>query len=152
MVLSRRLIITTFLLAFSSLVAADNGAGAEETKATKPALEEMFQKSEWVLRLHIEGVGQLVNPAMSRNHLMAVQGYRYSASVLQSWKGEQSGTIRFQVELDDCPHILQVDREYIVFGSSNYHGVLETDSCEKIVAPEETDALLPQLERLLAGG
>lgn len=119
--------------------------------AAQPDWAAIFENSEWVLHLNIEGIGQLVNPAMSRNQVMAVEGYRYSASVLQSWKGEHKGTIRFQVGFSDCSRILQVDREYIVFGSSNFHGVLESDACEKIIAVDEAQALLPELDKFIAG-
>lgn len=121
------------------------------TGPAAPSWGEMFEKSEWVLRLNIEGIGQLVNPAMSRNQLMAVEGYRYSASVVHAWKGGHQGTIRFQVDFSDCPSILQVDREYIVFGSSNFHGVLESDNCDKIIALDEAQALLPELDKFMAG-
>lgn len=152
MLRARQLAISLVILSTSLLVAAEDGAKTEKPKAAKPGWAEMFRDAEWVSRLHIEGVGQLVNPSLSRNHLVAIQGYRYSASIVQSWKGDHSGTIRFQVALNDCPRVLQVDSEYIVFGSSDLRGTLESDSCDKIIALEEADPLLPQLEKLLAGG
>lgn len=142
------------ILTLSSLAATAAAADISDdsiSSVSPPSVAEIFKDSEWVLHLHIEGVGQLVSPAMSRNQLMAVEGYRYSASVLQAWKGEHQGTIRFQVDFSDCASVLQVDREYIVFGSSNFRGALESDACEKIIALDEAKALLPQLDKLMAG-
>lgn len=148
---NKAFVIILALLASTAL--ADQDSGSEAGTSRTANLAEIFENSEWVLRLHIEGIGQLVNPSMSRNHLMAIHGYRYTASVLQSWKGDHKGTIRFQMKFNDCPQILEVDREYIVFGSSTFHGQLESDACEKIIALDDAraQALLPQLDKLVAG-
>ncbi|MEX1033270.1 MAG: hypothetical protein WDZ30_07900 [Cellvibrionaceae bacterium] len=120
---------------------------AEPEEAPTEGWVEQFKRAEWVSRVRIEGVGSLVNPALSRSQLLAIQGYRYNASVIRAWKGEQAGTIKFQVDLGDCNQALEVDGEYVVFGSTDHQGRLQSFSCEDLVGVESATGLLPALDR-----
>lgn len=134
--LAHNLTISLLLLA---LAGSSLPVNAESGSAS--AWAEQFRRAEWVSRLRIEGIGSLINPSMSRTQLLAVQGYRYTASVVRVWKGEQAGTISFQVDLSDCPQLLDVDQEYIVFGSTNYRGNLQSHSCKDLVSVDDAGQL-----------
>jgi len=118
----------------------------------KPAsLEETFNKAEWVSTVKIEDVRSLVNQAMSQTKsFFAVQGYRYSASVVRDWKGPYAAaeTLKFRVDLTDCRDQLVVDNEYIVFGTSNYRDSLQVLSCDNLVASENMKPLMDPLAEL----
>lgn len=116
-------------------------SGAASASAETDALAEQFQRADWVSKVRIEGVGSLVQPSLSRPQMVAVQAYRYTASVLQGWKGGQSGTIRFEVNISDCHRLLEVDREYIVFGSTHYRGSLQSRGCADSISMEEAGEL-----------
>lgn len=149
----RQLTIALITLCMSLLATADDDSNpAAGSDYAQPDWAAMFRNAEWVAQLHIESVGQLVNPSLSRNQIIAIDGYRYSAVVVKSWKGDHGDAIRFQVRLNDCPYGLQVDGEYIVFGSSDVRGLLGTDSCDKIIPVEQSELLRTQLEQMLAGG
>lgn len=118
--------------------------GAASITAETPgneALAEQYKRAEWVSRVRIEGVGSLIQPSLSRPQMVAVQAYRYTASVVQGWKGGQSGTIKFQVTLSDCHRRLEVDREYIIFGATNYRGGLQSRGCTDLINMEEAGEL-----------
>jgi hypothetical protein len=132
------------LLLCSGLLAIAPSAKAEV--AQTPQWANQYQRAEWVSRVRIESVGSLINPSLSRNHLVAVQGYRYNASVVNDWKGGQKGDIRFQVDISDCHRLLTVDREYVVFGSINIRGGLQTYSCDDLISIEEAGSLLGFLD------
>lgn len=115
------------------------------------ASEQRFRQAEWVSQLQIEAVGNLVVPAMSRSRLSVVQGYRYSASVIRSWKGEQREVIRFRVDLSDCQRMLQVGAQYVVFGTVDYRGNLQSRNCDDLVPVAEAGTLLAELDTLGKG-
>lgn len=128
---------SSFLL-FSSIsnhLLADGKGSLEGKWATQ------YAEAEWVSRVRIESIASLINPSMSRNRHLAVQAYRYRASVVEQWKGGQSGTIRFEVELSNCSARLQVDREYIVFGTTDHRGGLEGHRCDVLISVEEAGPL-----------
>lgn len=110
--------------------------------------QSRYLQAGWVAKLRIEGVANLINPAMSRSQALAVQGRRYNALVLQKWKGEAQGPIRFQVDLGDCAELLEVDTQYIVFGSRNYRGELQAYSCDDLIDVGEAQALPALLDEL----
>jgi len=116
--------------------------------AEEGSWQSRYQQADWVARLRIEGVANLINPAMSRNQALAVQGRRYNALVLHKWKGEAEGPIRFQVDLGDCAELLEVDTQYIVFGSRNFRGELQAFSCEDLISVAEAQELPALLDEL----
>jgi hypothetical protein len=105
------------------------------------AWERQYQRAEWVAGVQIESVSSLVNPSLSQNRFVAVVGYRYTASVTRNWKGGQGGTIQFQVNLSDCGQLLEVDHEYIIFGTTSHRGNLRSLNCEDMIRLEESDQL-----------
>lgn len=130
-----------------------NVATAEslQTQEKSASLEETFNKAEWVSTVKIEDVRSLVNQAMSQTKtFFAVQGYRYSASVVQDWKGPHAAdeTLKFRVDLSDCRDQLVVDNEYIVFGSSNHRNTLQVLSCDDLVSSENMEPLMEPLKEL----
>jgi hypothetical protein len=125
--------------AFCGIAAAATAATAESTSS--PEWATQYQRAEWVSAVRIESVGSLINPSLSRAHLVAIQGYRYNASVLEDWKGKQEGRIRFEVDISDCHRLLTVNKEYVVFGHVNSRGHLQSYRCEDLVSLEEATAL-----------
>lgn len=138
MQLSRALVRCTLLALISVSAAAE--------VAQTPQWVKQIQRADWVSRVRIESVGSLINPALSRTQLVAIQGYRYNASVVNDWKGNQDGNIRFQVDISDCDRTLTVDQEYVVFGSINSRGGLQSYHCEDLVSIEDADSLLGLLD------
>lgn len=138
-----RCCLTSVLLFTGAAFAADS------PPAPSGAWAGQYQRAEWVSKVRIEGVGSLINPSLSRTQLVAVQAYRYTASVVRGWKGEHAGTITFQVDLNDCHELLDVDREYIVFGSSNHRGVLHSRSCKDLINFEDAGQLPMFLDEFL---
>lgn len=132
---------------FLNVAAADSLQGQENSTS----LEETFSKAEWVSTVKIEDVRSLVNQAMSQTKsFFAIQGYRYSASVVQDWKGPHTAedTLKFRVDLSDCRDQLVVDNEYIVFGSSNHRNILQVLSCDDLVSSENMALLMEPLKEL----
>lgn len=144
----KRMLVAPIVLV-STILFALSGTGpvfAEDTPEGE--WEARFQNAKWVSQLRIEGLGSLIVPSMSRPRLTVVQGYRYTASVVKAWKGDQNGAIRFRVDLGDCPEPLEVDREYVVFGFVDHRGQLQSRSCDHLVAIENAGPLLIKLEAL----
>ncbi|MCW8194304.1 hypothetical protein F6455_05865 [Proteobacteria bacterium 005FR1] len=141
------------IVSFLGLTAIN--AAAESSPS--PEWAKQYQRAEWVSRVRIESVGSLINPSLSGAKVVAIQGYRYNASVVDGWKGEQGGRIRFRVDISDCHRQLAVDREYIVFGSTNHRGGLQSYSCDDLVSVDQAASLpgfldqYSQSSRRLAG-
>lgn len=151
-VMQYSLIRSKFLCLIAAYLFLFSGSPNAIETASTAGFAEQYQRADWVSRVRIEGIGSLVHPALSRPQMVAVQAYRYNASVIRAWKGEQAGTIKFQVALSDCPRPLQVDREYIVFGTVDHRGKLGTRSCEDLVGVEEAPQLPAALNEYLDRG
>lgn len=135
-----------FVACYSSLTTAL----AKAPPGGEQKWEAQYQQADWIARLRIESVASLINPSMSRDQLVAVQGYRYQASVVDHWKGNSTEKLRFQVDLGDCPSRLDVDKEYIVFGAVNYRGDLQSYACADIISLEQAQDLPSLLDRIKA--
>lgn len=126
-------------------------ADSLQIQEKRASLEATFNRAEWVSTVKIEDVRSLVNQAMSQTKsFFAVQGYRYSASVVQDWKGPYGAEeiLKFRVDLSDCRDQLVVDNEYIVFGTSNYRDSLQVLSCDDLVSSENMKPLMDPLKEL----
>ncbi|GAB1268635.1 hypothetical protein NBRC116493_18880 [Aurantivibrio infirmus] len=124
---------------------------ADALQPDEAMITESFNKAEWVSTLKIEGVRSLVNQAMSQTKpYVAIQGYRYSASVLKDWKGSHTvdDTVKFRVDLTDCMDQLELDGEYVVFGTSNYRNSLQVFSCKDLISIEAMQPLMSPLTEL----
>lgn len=143
-------VVSIILLALFGTVpvSADDAPGVGSEGEREAEWEARFRNAKWVSHLRIEGLGSLIVPSMSRPRLKVVQGYRYSALVVKAWKGDQNGSIRFRVDLGDCQEPLEVDREYVVFGSVDHRGHLQSRSCDHLVAIENAGPLLIKLNAL----
>lgn len=114
-----------------------------------PAWESRFQESEWVSLVRIESLNSLVNPSLSaESGLAVVQGYSYTLSVLQDWKSGSDDSVKLRVDLSDCPVLLALDNDYLVFASRNYRGQLQLQSCEHFVHAGEATPVVSLLNKL----
>ena len=118
-------------------------------KVLDPAWESHYQKAEWVGYVRVESIHSLLNQALSsESGLLAVQGYSYGVSVLQHWKSDSGEEGKLRVDLSDCPVLMALDSEYVVFASRNYRGQLQLYSCEHIVHASEAATGISWLDNL----
>ena len=120
------------------------GANAETVpKPLDPAWEARFDKAEWVSLVHIESIHSLVNQSLSADAgMLAVQGYSYALTINQQWKTTNANLTKLRVDLSDCPLLLTLDGDYIVFARRNYRGQLQLDSCDNVVHATEAEAVI----------
>ncbi len=106
-----------------------------------------FERAEWVAMVRIEGVSSLVNQALSaESGMLAVQGYSYNLSVKHQWKAnDESASTKLRVDLSDCPILLTLDSEYLVFAKRNYRGQLQLESCDHVVHASEAGTVISWL-------
>jgi hypothetical protein len=122
---------------------------AEVETALDPAWKTRYQEAEWVSLVRIESLNSLVNPSMSaESGAMAVQGYNYSVTVLQDWKAGSKDGDKLRVDLSDCPILLALDNDYLVFAKRNYRGQLQLKSCKHFVHATEAAAVIGFLNEL----
>ena len=133
---------TCLLLAGGAL-----GLWAEnEQPPLDPAWTERYEKADWVAMVRIESVASLVNPALSsESGMMVVQGYSYAMTVLQQWKSSAESPAKMQVDLSDCPLILGLDSDYVVFAARNYRNQLQLASCKHVLHSSEANSLISWL-------
>jgi len=147
--IKKNLIIKLLAILFPLGVAAETVVD----EAWQQRLQQRLQQSEWVSLVHVESVQSLVNPALSgESRMVVVQGYSYSLSVLQQWKNvyadPDDGVIKMRVDLSDCPLLLALDNDYIVFANRNFRGGLQIRSCQHFIHGSEAAPVVTLLEQL----
>lgn len=142
-----RYLITAVVASVFQLVAA-NVINAEEA-SVEPHWKERLDASDWVSFVRIESIHSLVNPALStESGMMAVQGYSYTLSVLNNWKGEaEKASPKLRVDLSDCPILMVLDTDYVLFADKNYRGNWQLKSCEHFMPKSEAASLLSFLNQ-----
>lgn len=137
------------VLVWPVLAGAESAAVEESKTIDGEAVEHRYHHSEWVSLVKVESVQSLINPTLSSySGMTAVQGYSYSVSVVQDWKSGEKDPVKLRVDLSDCPLLLAIDNEYLVFARQNYRGGLQVSSCKDMVHRNDISAVLPVLEAL----
>jgi hypothetical protein len=113
------------------------------------AWEGRYQSAEWVSLVRIESLNSLINPSMSaESGAMAVQGYSYTLTVLQDWKSGSNNGDKLRVDLSDCPILLILDNDYLVFANRNYRGQLQLQSCQHFIHANDAVGVIGLLNEL----
>ena len=138
--------ISKFFIFSLLLSVVSSAARAEETPAD-PKWQDKIEASEWVALVRVESVHSLVSPAMSHHsELTAVQGYNYTLSVLRDWKGSSGqNKSKLRIDLSDCPVLMVLDTDYVVFANTNYRGHWQLKSCQHFVPLSEAASLVSLL-------
>ncbi|WP_179957441.1 hypothetical protein [Exilibacterium tricleocarpae] len=111
-------------------------------------LQRRYQAADMVSLVKVKYIGDLVNPAMSVHGLIAVEGYVYTAQLLQQWKGAEQRNFKIRVNLNDCHARLQLDSEYVVFGKQAKDYDFQSFSCDDLVPREQALALVEALNNV----
>lgn len=148
--ISRKILIIKVLALVCPLFSiAESNINDTEVAEKKAALEQRYQQSEWVSLVKIESVQSLISPTLSnQSGLTAIQGYSYSLSILEDWKMGSQEPFKLRVDLSDCPLLLAIDNDYLVFARTNYRGSLQVSSCKDMVHRNDVGSFLPLLESL----
>ena len=119
-----------------------------ESASDDEALQQRYSAADMVSLVKVKYIGDLVNPAMSQHGLVAVQGYVYTAELLQQWKGAQRPNFKIRVNLRDCHARLALGNEYLVFGKLGEGYDFQSFSCDDLVPRGQAVDLLSALDRL----
>ncbi len=111
-------------------------------------LQQRFDDADMVAVVKVNYISELVNPAMSVQGLVAVEGYRYTARLMRSWKGLEQQNFKFSVKLSACTKRLKAKQEYLVFGNATRYKKFQASSCEDMVPLEEAEELMVGLDKI----
>ena len=148
-IIKKALLINLLVLVFPLTIFADTVDNEAGKAIDSEAWQQRFQRSEWVSLVRVESVQSLINPSLtSQSGMTAVQGYSYSLSVVQDWKAAKSDVVKLRVDLSDCPLLLALDNEYLVFASENYRGGLQIKQCDDLLHRNDAIPVMSLLESL----
>ncbi|GAB3093249.1 hypothetical protein G8770_06275 [Aestuariicella hydrocarbonica] len=109
--------------------------------------ERLASQADAVARVKIAHVNSVINPAMSRPGMLAIEAFSYQLLWGRVWKGESRPGVELWISLNDCPQKLEKGEEYLVFVQQQ--GAQWTLSgCQQVIPAADAEPRMVQLDRI----